>query len=144
MKKQKKSKQSYPLGAGYGIIDMMGRISEKIAKNRSKMLDDFFHAYLSARWNESKNREQLIQRIKLVEKRSSDGLRIEWHFELKRGKLPRMKTIEEQMFDCNKMLDKSEVELKNRYVFFNGHYYHIDKNGDVSEIPESEVVTDDE
>lgn len=59
-----------------------------LARNKAKIIDDFFLAYLSARWGDYTDKNELIKRLKLVEERSSDGLKIKYYFELKKGKLP--------------------------------------------------------
>ena len=68
--------------------ELLIKLSEKIAKNRAKIIDDFIQTYIASRWEDyfSKQKKIDFRRIELVERRDSP-VETTYFCRLKRGKL---------------------------------------------------------
>jgi len=75
------------------IDNLMLKLSEDIAKNRVKIIDDFVKTYIASRWEDyfSKQKKIDFRRVELVERRDSP-METTYFVRLKRGKLAGIKT----------------------------------------------------
>jgi ferritin len=66
---------------------VISRLVKEVSNNRAKIIDSFLEMFVASRLEWFKEKPERLRRIKLVEQRSNDGLRITYSIEMKRGKL---------------------------------------------------------